>query len=74
MFRGKVFVTLLTFSCSFFFQLSLTILRCLFSLLDSTHGTSYGKPEAPPDQENQLFGALKFPVTLETEAWKEKVS
>lgn len=28
----------------------------------------------PLDQQYQFFGTLKFPITKETEAWKEKVS
>lgn len=48
----------------------------LHSLLDSSHGGSYEKREGmtPPDQQQQLFGQLNFPVTSETDAWKEKVS
>ncbi|CAK9177419.1 unnamed protein product [Ilex paraguariensis] len=45
------------------------------SLLDSSHGGSYGMDEGmtPLDQQYQFFGALKFPVTEETDAWKEKI-
>ena len=45
------------------------------SLLDSTHGGSYGKNEGmtPLDQQHQFFGELNFPVP-DTEAWKEKVN
>ncbi|XP_065872528.1 callose synthase 2 [Euphorbia lathyris] len=44
------------------------------SLLDSSHGGSYGKYEGmtPLDRQYQFFGVLNFPV-LETEAWKEKI-
>ncbi|EEF50216.1 conserved hypothetical protein [Ricinus communis] len=42
------------------------------SLLESSHGGSYGKQEEMTlDRQYQFFGMLKFPVT-ETEAWKEK--
>ena len=46
------------------------------SLLDSSHGGSYRKDEGmtPLDKQHKLFGALRFPVTPETEDWKEKVS
>ncbi|XP_058179707.1 callose synthase 3-like [Rhododendron vialii] len=45
------------------------------SLLDSSHGGSYGMHEGmiPLDQQHQIFGTLKFPITEETEAWKEKI-
>ncbi|KAF7154004.1 hypothetical protein RHSIM_Rhsim01G0134500 [Rhododendron simsii] len=45
------------------------------SLLDSSHGGSYEMNEGmiPPDQQYQFFGTLKFPITEETEAWKEKI-
>lgn len=45
------------------------------SLVDSTHGGAYGVNEVmkPLDQQYQFFGAIRFPVTEETEAWKEKV-
>lgn len=51
------------------------LLFSLYSLLDSSHGGSYGKNEGmtPLDQQSQFFGELKFPVQ-ETEAWGEKVS
>nr|XP_025887034.1 LOW QUALITY PROTEIN: callose synthase 2 [Solanum lycopersicum] len=43
------------------------------SLLDSTHGGSYGMHDGMiPNAKYQLFGTLNFPVT-ETEAWKEKI-
>ncbi|XP_048231950.1 callose synthase 1 isoform X2 [Ricinus communis] len=43
------------------------------SLLESSHGGSYGKQEEMTlDRQYQFFGMLKFPVT-ETEAWKEKI-
>ncbi|XP_015901659.1 callose synthase 1 [Ziziphus jujuba] len=45
------------------------------SLQDSSHGASYRTDEGmtPLDQQPKLFGALNFPVTSETEAWKEKI-
>ncbi|KAL2461368.1 Callose synthase 2 [Abeliophyllum distichum] len=45
------------------------------SLLDSSHGESYGMHQGmtPLDQQYQHFGALQFPVTNNTEAWKEKI-
>ncbi|XP_028064548.1 callose synthase 3-like isoform X3 [Camellia sinensis] len=45
------------------------------SLLDSSLSGSYGMHEGmtPLDQQHQFFGALRFPVTEETEAWKEKI-
>ncbi|MEI4889774.1 hypothetical protein, partial [Klebsiella pneumoniae] len=45
------------------------------SLVDSSHGGSYGVHEGmkPLDQQYQFFGAIRFPVTEETEAWKEKI-
>ncbi|KAJ4711705.1 Callose synthase [Melia azedarach] len=46
------------------------------SLLDSSHGGgSYGKDEGmtPLDKQYHLFGALRFPVKPEKEAWKEKI-
>uniref|UniRef100_A0A2P2MMM7 1,3-beta-glucan synthase n=5 Tax=Rhizophora mucronata TaxID=61149 RepID=A0A2P2MMM7_RHIMU len=44
------------------------------SLLDSSHGESYGKQEGmtPLDKQHQFFGSLRFPVP-EEEAWKEKI-
>ncbi|KDP20385.1 hypothetical protein JCGZ_05268 [Jatropha curcas] len=44
------------------------------SLLESSHGGSYGKHEGmtPLDRQHQFFGELNFPVP-ETEAWKEKI-
>ncbi|XP_055817762.1 callose synthase 2 isoform X2 [Solanum dulcamara] len=43
------------------------------SLLDSTHGGSYGMHDGMiPNAKYQLFGTLNFPVT-ETEAWREKI-
>ncbi|KAL8139202.1 hypothetical protein V2J09_005203 [Rumex salicifolius] len=46
------------------------------SSLDSIHGGSYGTQErmTPLDQQHQFFGELNFPVTPETDAWKEKIS
>lgn len=46
------------------------------SMLDSSHGGYTGIPEAmtPLDQQQQFFGALRFPVEPEAEAWREKVS
>lgn len=46
------------------------------SLLESSHGGSYALNQgmASLDQQYQYFGTLNFPVTEETEAWKEKVS
>ncbi|XP_052193057.1 callose synthase 2-like [Diospyros lotus] len=45
------------------------------SLLDSSHGGSHGMHEGmmPLDKHNRFFGALRFPVTGETEAWKERI-
>ncbi|KAJ0037576.1 hypothetical protein Pint_24113 [Pistacia integerrima] len=45
------------------------------SLLESSHGGSHEKREGmtPLNQQQQLFGQLNFPVTSETEAWKEKI-
>lgn len=45
------------------------------SLLDSSHGGSYGMHQGmtPLEQQRQFFGTLNFPVTEETEAWKEKI-
>ncbi|KAL5762824.1 hypothetical protein ACOSP7_019088 [Xanthoceras sorbifolium] len=45
------------------------------SLLESSHGGSYGNSEGmkPLDQQYQFFGSLNFPVTPESEAWKEKI-
>lgn len=62
---------------SFFFVWLLIILFIFMtpccSLLDSTHGGSYGMHDGMiPNAKYQLFGTLNFPVT-ETEAWKEKV-
>ncbi|KAG8391331.1 hypothetical protein BUALT_Bualt01G0176700 [Buddleja alternifolia] len=44
-------------------------------LLDSSRGGSYGMHEGmtPLDQQYQYFGTLRFPITEETEAWKEKI-
>ncbi|GLT55537.1 hypothetical protein SLA2020_286500 [Shorea laevis] len=44
------------------------------SLVDSSHGGSYGKDEGmkPLAQQYKFFGELRFPVP-ETEAWKEKI-
>lgn len=58
--------------------MSIILLSSSFSgsLQDSSHGASYRTDEGmtPLDQQPKLFGALNFPVTSETEAWKEKVS
>lgn len=45
-------------------------------MLDSSHGNSYGMDQGmtPLDQQHQYFGSVNFPITKETEAWKEKVS
>ncbi|KAL7158225.1 hypothetical protein ABFS83_02G128600 [Erythranthe nasuta] len=45
------------------------------SLQESSHGGSYGMHQGmmPLDQQYQYFGTLHFPVTEETEAWKEKI-
>ncbi|XP_022896502.1 callose synthase 1-like [Olea europaea var. sylvestris] len=45
------------------------------SLLDSSHGGSYGMHQGmtPLDQQVQYFGTLKFPITEDTDAWKEKI-
>lgn len=45
-------------------------------MLDSSHGGSYGTHEGmmPLDKQYQFFGTLNFPVTEETDAWKEKVN
>lgn len=55
-------------------EIFLIISSC--SLLDSSHGGSYGMDHGmtPLDQQHQYFGTVNFPVTEETEAWKEKVS
>lgn len=49
------------------------------SVLESSHGGSYQRPEGmiALDHEYQLFqpsGAIKFPLEVRTEAWKEKVN
>ncbi|KAM3316109.1 hypothetical protein ACQJBY_034311 [Aegilops geniculata] len=49
------------------------------SILESSHGGSYQRPEGMTawDNEYQLFqpsGAIKFPLEVSTEAWKEKVN
>jgi len=46
------------------------------SLLDSSHGGSYGKDErfTPLDQQYTFFGKLQFPVETDIGAWIEKVS
>lgn len=50
----------------------------LHSLLDSNHIGYYGMHEGmrltPLDQQYRFFEKLNFPITEETEAWKEKVS
>ncbi|CAI9103237.1 OLC1v1001686C1 [Oldenlandia corymbosa var. corymbosa] len=46
------------------------------TLLDSSHGGSHGMHEGgmtPIEEQYQLFGTVKFPVTEETDAWKEKI-
>ncbi|PON81166.1 Glycosyl transferase [Trema orientale] len=45
------------------------------SLLESSHGGSYGNDEGmvPLDQQYKFFSALRFPVTSDTDAWKEKI-
>ncbi|GAB4856101.1 Callose synthase 3 [Ancistrocladus abbreviatus] len=46
------------------------------SLFDSIHGGSGHEGMTPLDQQYQLFassGAIKFPIELVTEAWKEKI-
>ncbi|KAL9175691.1 hypothetical protein ABFS82_02G128300 [Erythranthe guttata] len=45
------------------------------SLQESSHGGSYGMHQGmmPLDQQYQYFGTLHFPITEETEAWKEKI-
>lgn len=45
------------------------------SMLESTHGGSYGvdKGMTPLDQQYKFFGALQFPMTSKTDAWKEKI-
>ncbi|XP_019187117.1 PREDICTED: callose synthase 2-like [Ipomoea nil] len=43
------------------------------SLLESSHG-GFGHEEMTPlSEHNQFFRDLKFPVTEETESWKEKI-
>ncbi|KAD3069004.1 hypothetical protein E3N88_36884 [Mikania micrantha] len=46
------------------------------SMLESSHGGSYGVHEAIEPQNkhyHKAFADLNFPVTVETEAWKEKI-
>ncbi|KAL3815028.1 hypothetical protein ACJIZ3_016296 [Penstemon smallii] len=47
------------------------------SLLESSHGGSYGmqmhEGMTPLDQQYQYFGTLRFPVTQDLEAWREKI-
>ncbi|KAI8570355.1 hypothetical protein RHMOL_Rhmol01G0028600 [Rhododendron molle] len=47
------------------------------SLLDSSHVGSYGMHEGmrltPLDQQYRFFEKLNFPITEETEAWKERI-
>ncbi|KAK3028535.1 hypothetical protein RJ639_037704 [Escallonia herrerae] len=45
------------------------------SLLESSHGGSYGMHEGmtPLEKQYRFFSALSFPVTEDTEAWKEKI-
>ncbi|KAI3681239.1 hypothetical protein L6452_36028 [Arctium lappa] len=47
----------------------------LTSLLESSHGGSYGVHEGiiPDKHYQKFFAALNFPVTEETEAWREKI-
>ncbi|XAR54308.1 1,3-beta-glucan synthase [Bertholletia excelsa] len=49
----------------------------LVSLQDSSHGGTYGMQEGMTPLEQlktkQFFVSLRFPVTEETEAWKEKI-
>ena len=46
------------------------------SLLDSSHGGSYGKDErfTPLEKQYKFFGKLQFPVKTDIDAWAEKVS
>ncbi|XP_073029043.1 callose synthase 1-like [Primulina eburnea] len=46
------------------------------SLLESSHGGSYGMYQGmmPLDQQQQYFKTLRFPVTEDLEAWKEKIN
>ena len=46
------------------------------SLLDSSHGGSYGKDErfTPLEKQYTFFGKLQFPVKTDIDAWTEKVS
>jgi callose synthase len=62
---------------SFYPFLLLTFFSRYDSILESSHGGSYRKPEGTTtwDQEYQLFqpaGAIKFPLQV-TDAWLEKV-
>ncbi|GMP62506.1 hypothetical protein CsSME_00024598 [Camellia sinensis var. sinensis] len=45
------------------------------SLLDSSHGGSYGMDEGmtPLDKQYQFFGELRFPVTDDIEAFNERI-
>ncbi|XP_071742629.1 callose synthase 2-like [Rutidosis leptorrhynchoides] len=44
------------------------------SLTEPSHGGSYGNNEGLQDKHYQkFFASLNFPVTRETEAWKEKI-
>ncbi|KAJ6704704.1 LYST-INTERACTING PROTEIN LIP5 DOPAMINE RESPONSIVE PROTEIN DRG-1 [Salix purpurea] len=48
----------------------------LSSLVESIHGGSGSEGMIPLEQQHQLFasyGAIKFPIEPETEAWKEKI-
>lgn len=61
------------------YTVNLVFLCCHFwsnSLVDSIHGGYGHEGITPLEQQYQLFasvGAIKFPITPETEAWKEKV-
>lgn len=53
-----------------------SLLRFISSLFDSIHGGPGHEGMTSLDQQYQLFasaGAIKFPITPVTEAWKEKV-
>ncbi|XP_076893137.1 callose synthase 2-like [Bidens hawaiensis] len=44
------------------------------SLMESTHGGAYGNDEAPLDKRYKFFAVLNFPVTIDEEAWREKIT
>ncbi|XP_076955761.1 callose synthase 2-like [Bidens hawaiensis] len=45
------------------------------SMLESSHGGSYAVHEAiAPQNKDYFFAELNFPVTIETETWKEKIN